>query len=60
MGYEKSNKWMRKYHAKRRQEEQSWSSRNGPVTVRFVDPASLRKPDRPTPDVPSAGRDTTP
>jgi len=33
-------RWARKL----RREEESWKARNGPVTVRRVDPAELRRP----------------
>jgi hypothetical protein len=32
----------RRQAAKRRREENRWAKRSGPVTVRFVDPATLR------------------
>jgi hypothetical protein len=37
--------------AKRKREEKRWAARSGPVTVRFVDPATLR------PQEPSSGDD---
>ena len=30
--------------AKRKREEKRWAKRSGPVTVRFVDPATLKPP----------------
>lgn len=32
---------------KRRAEEKAWASKSGPVTTRWVDPATLRPPDPP-------------
>lgn len=43
-GVETSPDRRKRQAAKRRREEKRWSRRSGPVTVRFVDPASLRPP----------------
>lgn len=38
--------WKRSKLAKRRRREEArWRAKCGPVTVRFVDPATLRAPD---------------
>jgi hypothetical protein len=39
--------------AKRRREEKRWARKSGPVTVRFVDPATLR-PAGEQPEPPAA------
>ena len=36
----------RRRAAARRREEKRWAAKSGPVTVRFVDPESLRKPSK--------------
>jgi hypothetical protein len=41
-GMESSPERRKRQAAKRRREEKRWAKRSGPVTVRFVDPATLR------------------
>lgn len=41
-GVESSPERQKRQAAKRRREEKRWAKRSGPVTVRFVDPATLR------------------
>ncbi len=45
-GVEQSPERKKRAAAKRKREERRWARRSGPVTVRFVDPATLRAPAR--------------
>lgn len=38
-----SNEWQKRQRKRRKRQEQRWAAKSGPVTVRFVDPATLRK-----------------
>ena len=44
-GTESSPERRKRQAAKRKREEKRWAARSGPVTVRFVDPATLAKPE---------------
>lgn len=41
-GAESSPERRKRQAAKRKREEKRWAARSGPVTVRFVDPATLK------------------
>jgi hypothetical protein len=50
---EQSPERARRQAAKRQREEKRWAKRSGPVTVRFVDPAELRRGQGPPPPSPA-------
>ncbi len=51
-GVETSPDRRKRQAAKRRREEKRWAKLSGPVTVRFVDPATLRPASDDPPNVP--------